>query len=1028
MKKRILCIILALCLLCSLLPQTSLPVYAASYSGTCGDSLTWRLDTSTGVLSISGTGKMTDYSSTVNLPWYSQRNRITSVEIGNGVTSIGSESFDDCSNLTQVTIPNSVTSIGSGAFFCCSSLASVTIPNSVTHIYNSAFAYCSSLTSVALSNQITFIADRAFYRCTSLTSMDIPNGVTFIEGYAFADCTSLARVTIPNSVTYISISAFENCSSLASVSIPQSVTVLESDVFSGCSSLTSVTIPNNVTNIYERAFFSCSSLSSVTIPSSVTSIGYRAFSDCSSLADVYYGGNQADWALITIDSYNEALTSAAIHYNSYGLKGEFQFSSSAATNCLKKGTSFGLFVGYYLESGELDPSSKTYRAVVSDANIIEVTPDGWSEEWGQHYTITAKEKGSATLTVTNSTNTDSGTLAFYVVDSDTGYSFDHVPTMTIEEGKTTNFYNYSGMVVDEFAYTPHKDADGNVDYYNVTMTVYNSLDLYGAVTSYTEEGDAYSYYLIDKLPAMPTSFVGTLESLFKATGDLFFLIGNQYYYSGESVAKKTEVSIEVPAGGYLEISNCSFSHTVLFANITSLVVDLLTTLTDFEDDTDTLLQQKSLIVTQVLKEVFDKDYVSQKLLTTVKDLAIDEFGHGKWSYDHYGDRLQALMDRLTEAGINLAEIISEKVVSVTGIASITESIVKGILPTGKLIDWLYDLSGIGDILVSAVTFNKSINYPQGIYLYAPVQGNTYVSSGIRVSLAGSAESGVVIHAYQVVDTAEVQITSTTFPNAQSYIDGKYMTYSIAMYQDGDQTQPSAPVTVKIPLSDEFSLLDPSRIKVYCHNGDSTATDMHAEIADGYAVFTTDHFGYYSVVDIGVPNPNPFVDVANSAYYRDAVLWAVKNRITMGTSETTFSPNASCTRAQAVTFLWRAAGCPAPRAASSSFTDVRASEYYYDAVLWAVENGVTVGTGKTTFSPGATCTRAQIVTFLWRALGSPETGGTSSFQDVNASDYYAAAVRWAVENNVTVGTGETTFSPGDTCTRAQIVTFLYRSFH
>lgn len=168
---------------------------------------------------------------------------------------------------------------------------------------------------------------------------------------------------------------------------------------------------------------------------------------------------------------------------------------------------------------------------------------------------------------------------------------------------------------------------------------------------------------------------------------------------------------------------------------------------------------------------------------------------------------------------------------------------------------------------------------------------------------------------------------------------------------------------------------------------------------------------------------PFIDVYESDYYYDTVLWAVDNGITSGVSADLFAPNDSCTRAQIVAFLWRAYGSPSVTG-SNPFTDVSADDYYYDAVLWAVKNGVTAGTTDTTFSPGDTCTRAQAVTFQWRAAGSPAaTGGI--FNDVAADAYYIDAVAWAVANNITVGTGAGNFSPDDICTRAQIVTFLYR---
>lgn len=171
--------------------------------------------------------------------------------------------------------------------------------------------------------------------------------------------------------------------------------------------------------------------------------------------------------------------------------------------------------------------------------------------------------------------------------------------------------------------------------------------------------------------------------------------------------------------------------------------------------------------------------------------------------------------------------------------------------------------------------------------------------------------------------------------------------------------------------------------------------------------------------------NPFLDISEGAYYYDAVLWSVENGITTGTALTAFSPDMSCTRAQMVTFLWRAAGSPEPATSVSPFTDVKRGEYYYDAVLWAVEKGVTTGTGAATFSPDMTVTRGQTVTLLYRYAGSPAVGGGSAFTDVAADAYYAEAVRWAVETGVTYGTSATTFSPESDCTRAQIVTLLYR---
>ncbi len=175
-----------------------------------------------------------------------------------------------------------------------------------------------------------------------------------------------------------------------------------------------------------------------------------------------------------------------------------------------------------------------------------------------------------------------------------------------------------------------------------------------------------------------------------------------------------------------------------------------------------------------------------------------------------------------------------------------------------------------------------------------------------------------------------------------------------------------------------------------------------------------------------PDPIVFKDVPADAYYAAPVAWAVEKGITNGTDPGKFSPEDTCTRGQIVTFLWRAKGCPEPKSASDPFGDVKTDDYYYKAVLWAVENGVTNGTSKTTFGPDEGCTRAQVVTFLWRSEGTPAPSSSKNpFRDVPAGEYYTSAVLWAVEQNITTGTDPGKFSPNDTCTRGQIVTFLYR---
>ena len=182
----------------------------------------------------------------------------------------------------------------------------------------------------------------------------------------------------------------------------------------------------------------------------------------------------------------------------------------------------------------------------------------------------------------------------------------------------------------------------------------------------------------------------------------------------------------------------------------------------------------------------------------------------------------------------------------------------------------------------------------------------------------------------------------------------------------------------------------------------------------------------SFVRSGEQTELPFTDVDSGAYYYDAVRWAVEQGIASGVTGTAFAPGRGCTRAQLVTFLWRANGSPEPSVKENPFIDVKPDSYYYKAVLWAVEQGITSGVTETAFAPDRVCTRAQATVLLWRAEGSPAASGTHDFRDVAEGAYYADAVAWAVESGVTQGTTSTTFEPGTTCTRAQIMTFLHRA--
>ncbi len=319
--KKVISLLLSLTMLLSIVSVVDLSAYADTLTtGKCGENVTYSFESDTGVLTIRGTGKMTDYGRNHYSP-FNRNSNIKLVDIENGVTSIGNSAFSECTSLISVTIPDSVTSIGNGAFSICTSLTNLRIPNSVTSIDSSAFEYCTKLTSVEIPDSLSVIGACAFYNCASLSNVIIPNSVTRIGDSAFQGCTSLANITIPNSVTSIGNSAFYYCTSLISVTIPDSVTSIGYSAFRGCTSLTSITISNSVTSIGYGAFSMCGSLISIKvinnenyisvdgilfnkdktelivypagitdcsyeIPNSVTHIGSSAFAGCTNLTSV----------------------------------------------------------------------------------------------------------------------------------------------------------------------------------------------------------------------------------------------------------------------------------------------------------------------------------------------------------------------------------------------------------------------------------------------------------------------------------------------------------------------------------------------------------------------------------------------------------------------------------------------------------------------------------------------------------------------------------------------------------------------
>ena len=301
--------------------------------------------------------------------------------------------------------------------------------------------------------------------------------------------------------------------------------------------------------------------------------------------------------------------------------------------------------------------------------------------------------------------------------------------------------------------------------------------------------------------------------------------------------------------------------------------------------------------------------------------------------------------------------------------------------------------------VNAVDRDKNITQQSEVDAMAKAIEDA-IAALVKKPSSGGPSSGVFFPSYPVIIPGKTE-NGTVTVSTKKAISGSTVTITVKP-DDGFKLDD---LTVTDKNGKELKLTDKG-------NGKYTFT-MPASKVEVNATFVKE-------VEI-----SPFSDVSTSAYYYEAVKWAQEKGITGGIGNGLFGPNQPCTRAQIVTFLWRAAGSPEPKA-MSSFADVSTDAYYAKAVAWAVENGITTGTGDGKFSPDATCTRAQSVTFLFRAIGKL-VDSKAEFSDVLTDSYYANAVAWAVENGVTNGIGDGLFGPNNSCTRAQIVTFLFRAY-
>ena len=958
MKKRLLASFLSLVLILGLLPTAALATDATS--GTCGatgneSSVTWKLvqnstgsDPATYTLYIEGTGAMQSYAANANsgtlAPWKDYYARITRVEIGEGVTSIGSNAFRNA--------------YGSYTFYLSSTVQTIE-EYALYHCWVDAFEVAESSSYFKAVNGVLFSANGKKLVCYPSNKTDssyaVPDGVEEICDYAFRNPFHLKNVTFPDSLTTIGKEAFRGHSMSAIQIESNSITTIKDlafgDEWNSCKTVLTeihLDMPNlttlggsdgsaiygaegiteaylNIPSIPDRflsAQNNTTKLTALSFGSAVQSIGSSAFHSQSSLSVLDLRGTKSNLA-IGANAFNGCSSLVAVLMPA-GL-------SSVGTGAFTSGTTI-----YFDSVTDLEKLTNTDQSYVKDETVLAVVNGG---------------------TFADDTSFTSGTLA---TPTKEGYEFAGWYSDSNFSGNAVTSVTAGQTCYAKWVSKITFDANGG------------TLEATDPIT--VEEGKAISTVSEGYTLPTPTGGNGTFVGWNTAadgsgdpvttatvpTGDMtiYAIWGTAAGESGYSIypiEEQTYTGSPLTPPVYVVDSNGN-------KNIVTAVA--------YENNTNAGTAKANVTISG---QVYSVNFTINKA-TPVISISAD-----KTSPISGGGTVKLTVSDAPTTEGTVSVTCNDESVEVT-----------------KNTDGSFSVALPNE--TKEYTFTATYTAAEGGN-YNNAEEATCTVSVTRYTSTGGGGGG----------------TSTYTVSPPSSTTGGDVSVSPSRASYGST------VTITVDPDDGYEL---DELAVIDANGDEISVRSRGNNQYTFTMPRSRVTIEATFAEIVEEPAIVFVDVPASEYYYDAVYWAVANGVTNGTTAATFTPERTVTRAEMVTFLWRAHGSPAPRSSVNPFTDVTSDMYYYDAVLWAVENGVTNGTSATTFSPDATVTRAQAVTFQWRAAGSPAVSG-GSFADVADGAYYVGSVAWAVSNGITNGTGGNNFSPDVGVSRAQAVTFLYR---
>lgn len=907
-------------------------------------------------------------------------------------------------------------------------IETVSVEKGVTGIGEYAFSSCRA-SCIELPGGLERIGARAFAESACITEITVPDSVKSIGSGAFCGCIGLEKATLPQKLTELSDSLFEGCVCLTEVNIPQSVTAIGENTFKGCSFLAVTSIPDGVKTIGKEAFASCAAVEELKIPTGVERIGESAFKG-TNIESVIFDGTKESWT--------------AIGGETSGIDIEkIRHSCDKGSAWLSNGGEHwhecswcGKVSDKAAHEDKGDGACKVCCAKLSDA-LAEGTLAGLSWSLARSGVLTISGSGELPELANDGTSVPwkkhSDIIIEVVIKSGvTGVGSGAFTGCTAlkkvsisDTVKKLDLNTFSGCTaLEAFAV-----EDGNEAYASADGVLFNAGKT-RLISCPVGKTGAYT---------VPETVTEIEKSAFTASGVESVSMSDAVNAVGEGAFSNcSKLKSAVLPKGLRELKKSLFSGCSALEAIS--IPDSVKTLGEGVFSGCAALKEVKIPgeVTVIPKNAFSGCAALESVsipasVTAIKEAAFDGCTALK-NVTFLGKDDE--WSQVTIDGSNEALKDAHK-----SFASHTHSYVDTVTaPTCTANGYTVHKCSCGDTKTDSYTKMLGHSYQGGICVRCgvledhkhdfkqTVTAPTCISEGFTTYTCACGESYKKNYVSALEHKPELKNEKKAGCLKGGYTGDEVCTVCGKVFKAGS-------VILALGHSTELRNEKAATCVNGGYTGDLVCVRCGDIIEQGKATAAAGHKffgGKCSVCDAQESGSRSveaksFDDVIPGTFYYDAVMWAVKNNITKGTGASTFSPGDGCTRFQIVTFLWRACGCPTA-ATAASFSDVSSSDSFCEAVRWAVERGITNGTGGSSFSPYATCTRAQIVTFLYRAAGSPTVSSGIRFFDVAPNAFCRDAVVWATERGITNGTSDTTFSPDAACTRAEVVTLLYRTLN